>query len=117
MTYVEWPYTVNTKFFKGTNKPEENTQTTEYVSGRRVVILRNTRFVFDFKCSLGVTATERNAFWAWFTDTLGGCAGVFHCAALKRTNNSTEYFRFKEIPDESEGQKNRVFSFELEEVY
>ena len=40
MTYVEWPYTVNTKFFKGTNKPEENTQTTEYVSGRRVTILR-----------------------------------------------------------------------------
>ena len=79
MTYVEWPYTVNTKFFKGN--------------------------------------TERTAFWNWFTDTLGGCAGNFHCAALKRTPTSTEYFRFKAIPDESEGQKNRVLSLEIEEVY
>ena len=62
MTYVEWPYTVNTKFFKGTGKPEENTTTTEYASGRKVSILKNTRFVFEFKCSLGVTNVERNAF-------------------------------------------------------
>lgn len=117
MTYVEWPYTVNTKFFKATTKPEDNVITTEYTSGRKICILANTRFVFDFKCSLGVTATERNAFWAWFTDTLGGCAGVFHCAALKRTPTSTEYFRFKTTPDESEGQKNRVLSLEIEEVY
>lgn len=117
MTYVEWPYNVNTKFFKATTKPEDNVITTEYTSGRKICILANTRFVFDFKCSLGVTATERNAFWNWFTDTLGGCAGVFHCAALKRTPTSTEYFRFKTIPDESEGQKNRVLSLEIEEVY
>lgn len=117
MTYVEWPYTVNKKFFKGTGKPEENTTTTEYASGRKVSILKNTRFVFEFKCSLGVTNVERNAFWNWFTDILGGCAGNFHCAALKRTPTSTEYFRFKTTPDESEGQKNRVLSLEIEEVY
>ena len=93
MTYVEWPYTVNTKFFKGIAKPEENTTTTEYASGRKISILKNTRFVFDFKCSLGVTNTERTTFWNWFTDTLGGCAGNFHCAALKRIRQNTFVLR------------------------
>lgn len=117
MTYVEWPSKVNTHFFKGVTKPEDNTITTEYSSGRKITFLKNTRFIFDFECSLGVTNTERASFWAWFTDTLGGCAGIFHCIELRRTSDSTEYFRFKEVPEESEGQKNRVLTLSLEEVY
>jgi hypothetical protein len=117
MTYVQWPFDVNTKFFSAVAKPEDNTITTEYTSGRKVTILKNTRFTFDIECSLGVTSSERESFWKWFTDTLGGCAGIFSCPALQRTSTSTEYFRFKEVPEESEGQKNRVLSLSVEEVY
>lgn len=117
MIIKEWPVAVNTKFYKGTTKPEDNVITTEYTSGRKIAILANTRFVFDIECDLSVNATERNAFWKWFTEQLGGCAGVFHCAALRRTATSTEYFRFKGTPSESEGQKFRKLSFKIEEIY
>lgn len=118
MTYVEWPQTVNTRFFDRKNTPKPNSKKTEYISGRDTEILANTRFVFSIKCSVDLhLKNEYNDFWNWYTDELGGTAGVFKCPALKRTANSTEYFKFTNQPDESEGLVYKKILLELEEVY
>ena len=114
MTYAAWCSSVNTKFFALTNSYDENTISSEYASGRKTVILKNTRFSKTIKCSLSlnVKSGEYNAFWTWFTDVLGGLAGTFTCPAL-----GSKFYRFKSVPSESAGLLARKIEMEIEEVY
>jgi len=117
MTYKEWPATVPVKFYGVTVKPKDNVIQTEFASGRTTKILRNTRFIFDIECKLTLTMEQRNSFWSWFIDDIGGCTGVFRCDALKRTADSSPYFRFTEAPEESTGQTYKTLSMSIEEIY
>lgn len=114
MTYTAWCSSVNTKFFALTNSYDENTISSEYASGRKTVILKNTRFPKTIKCSLSlnVKSGEYNAFWTWYTDVLGGLAGTFTCTAL-----GSKFYRFKSVPSESAGLLARKIEMEIEEVY
>ena len=117
MTYSEWPTDVNTRFYNYTTNPADNYKTTEYVSGRKSTILLNTRFIHNVKCSLRLNKTETNAFISWFEDTLGGCAGIFKCTALQRTDDTTPYFRFTSTPQIGEGLVYKEVTLEIEELY
>lgn len=114
MTYTAWSSSVNTKFFALTNSYSENTNTSEFASGRKAVFLKNTRFIKTTKCSLSLNMKngEYNAFWTWYTDVLGGTAGVFTCPAL-----GSGFFRFKSAPSESTGLLQRKIEMEIEEIY
>lgn len=114
MTYTAWSASVNTKFFALTNSYSENTNTSEFASGRKAVFLKNTRFQQTTKCSLSLNMKngEYNAFWTWYTDVLGGTAGVFTCPAL-----GSGFFRFKSAPSESAGLLQRKIEMEIEEIY
>lgn len=116
MTYVQWPESVNTRFYAYSKTPEDNYISTEYQSGRKAVILKNTRFVNSIKCSLTVSKTkqkpELSCFWNWFTLSLGGLAGVFVCAPL-----GEGYYRFASTPSVTESQMTARLDFEIEEVY
>ncbi len=114
MTYAAWCSSVNTRFFALTNSYDENTTASEYASGRKVVILKNTRFPKTIKCSLSlnIKSGEYDAFWTWYTDVLGGLSGAFSCPAL-----GTRFYRFKSVPSESEGLMNRTIELEIEEIY
>lgn len=114
MTYTAWSSSVNTKFFALTNSYNENTNTSEFASGRKVTFLKNSRFIKTIKCSLslGIKNGEYDAFWTWFKDVLGGPAGVFTCPAL-----GSGFFRFKSAPSESAGLLQRKIEMEIEEIY
>lgn len=116
MTYVQWPESVNKKFYAYSKAPEDNYISTEYQSGRKTVILKNTRFVNKIKCSVTVSKTksanELSYFWNWFTLSLGGLSGVFVCAEL-----GEGYFRFSSTPSVTEAQKTARLDLEIEEVY
>lgn len=113
MTITAWPESVNSKFFAFNDKPKENSQITEYLSGRVTGYNHNTRAVMSFSCSLQLTHTELADFWNWYNDELGALAGVFTCPAL-----GVRHYRFAEIPDPQDtNQQFRVLSMQIEEVY
>ncbi len=114
MTYAAWCDSVNTRFFNVSNSRDENTVSSDYASGRKAVFLKNTRFQKTTKCSLslGMKNGEYDAFWAWYTDVLGGTAGVFTCPAL-----GSGFYRFKSAPSESAGLLQRKIEMEIEEAY
>lgn len=112
MTYTSWPQNVNTKFYAHVETPKDNTIETEYSSGRKAVFLANTRFLHEITCKLSVTKTELTTFWTWYTNALGGKAGVFTCSSL-----GTGYYRFTDTPKLSEGQLIRTLELSIEEVY
>ena len=114
MKYTQWSSSVNTRFFNYSESYDENANSSEYASGRKTVILKNTRFTKTIKCSisLNVKNGEYNAFWAWYKDSLGGLAGAFTCAKL-----GGGYFRFKTVPSASSGLLYRSVELEIEEVY
>ena len=114
MTFVEWSKDVNTKFYNYSEEYVNHSTSTEYESGRKAVILKNTRFIKKKKCSLSLDVIngEYENFWTWYKDTLGGLAGVFTCKAL-----GTGYYRFSSVPNASEGLIYRTIELELEEVY
>lgn len=113
MTYSEW--NVNTKFFKMIPTPIDSTETSEFIGGRKIVRLTNTRHMkeLEFSVSLNVVSGEYDAFWAWF-DSIGGKAGIFHCAVL----GSDKYWRFTAIPSgDDTSMDKRVITIKCEEVY
>lgn len=114
MTVVNWPTSVNKKFYAFTKTPADNFISSEFASGRKTVILKNTRFVNNIKCSLTVSkkSGEYEAFWNWFTLTLGGLSGVFSCSAL-----GSSYYRFSATPNATETQTTAKLDFEIEEIY
>lgn len=112
MIIVDWPESVNTRFYAGTKQPKDNAETTEYASGRVAVHLANTRFNFTHNLTLLLTQAELKAFWSWFTITLGGLSGAFRCSAI-----GTGLYRFTETPSEGQGQRFRSLTLTIEEVY
>lgn len=122
MTLTTWPSGINTDFFNFSQAPEDNYIIQEYASGRKSVILKNTRFRKKITCSLSlkVKNNEYSSFWTWFTDVLGGLAGAFTCSALDSATglNSGTYYRFTETPSNSNTTLTfRTLSLSLEEVY
>lgn len=114
MNVVKWPEQVNKKFYALSKVPEDNFISTEFASGRKTVILKNTRFVNHIKCSVtvGKKNGEYEQFWNWFTVSLGGCAGAFTCSAL-----GNGYYRFSSTPKTTETQTTARLDFEIEELY
>lgn len=120
MIYCEWPEIVNTRFFDFAESFDDNATSTEYASGRKAVILKNTRFPRKIACSLtlDVKSGEYKAFWSWFRYVLGGVAGVFSSKVFNEKNdNVNHYYRFSKTPTNSTGQLLRTLKIELEEVY
>lgn len=114
MTVTEWSSSVNTKFYAYSKVPKDNFNSSEFASGRTVYTLKNTRFVNSIKCSLALDkkSGEYEAFWNWYTVTLGGPTGVFTCSAL-----GTSYYRFTSTPSATETQTKAKLDLEIEEVY
>lgn len=115
MTLVNWPSNVNKKFFAFNEQAKDNSVLTENLSGRVVGSQVNTRNIMTYSCSIMLERpTELNAFWTWFTDTLGGLSGAFLCDAL----GQDKQFRFTDIPSPADtNQKYRVLNLAIEEVY
>lgn len=112
MIIHDWP-AVNQKFYAYNTKPKENTQVTEFLSGRVVGNQINTRNVMTIHCSIRFTHEELKTFWDWFTDELGALSGAFRCAALGDKN-----YRFVEIPDPQDTDLQfRKLALSIEEVY
>lgn len=114
MTVVEWDSThVNSKFFSFNKKPKDNTKKFSSVNGRVIGYRINTKDLIKISCSLRLNSkTEENHFWNWFTNTLGGCAGYFSCAAL-----GSGIYCFSEVPQpEDTDQAGRTLSLAIEEV-
>lgn len=114
MTYTQWNKSVNTNFFNYSESYDENAISSEYASGRKTVMLKNTRFTKTIKCSLSVNVKneEYKNFWTWYKDSLGGLSGAFVCSKL-----GSGYFRFKSVPSSSSGLLYRTLELEIEEVY
>lgn len=113
MNVDTWPSTVNSKFFNGNDKPVENTETTTFLSGRKVSWQINTKKIMTYKVKLEVTKTELADFWTWYNDILGQNANAFTCPAL-----GTATYRFVSVPEpEDTNQQKRVLSMEIEEVF
>lgn len=115
MRVVDWCEDVNTRFYNLKETPDDNAITTEYSSGRRAVMLRNTRWPRKFTCSLSldVESGEVDAFWKWYKDVLGGLAGLFKCNAL----GEGQTWRFTQTPSDGGGLPLREFALEVEEAW
>lgn len=113
MKTVDWPAEVNTKFYSKKDTPDDNAVITEFASGRRAVVLKNTRWQEKFTACLALRkGEEANAFWKWYKDALGGMAGTFTCDAL----GAGKAWRFTKTPEDGGGIPYREFSLEIEEV-
>lgn len=114
MILINWSSSVNTKFFSMSVKPKENTEKTEFLSGRQVSWKRNNKDIMQYKLKLNLTVgTELNAFWDWFNNDLGQTAGAFTCSAL-----GNKYYRFNSVPEpEDTDTTYRTLSLDIEEVY
>lgn len=114
MIQVNWNSNVNTKFFAFSDKPKDNVELTEYLSGRTVGYQRNTKKIMTFSCSLSLRVKdELPAFWNWFNDELGQTAGAFYCPAL-----GSKLYRFVSVPSPSDTTRTkRTLTMEIEEVY
>lgn len=114
MILTNWKSSVNTKFYSLSSKPKENTQNTEYLSGRVVAWKRNTKDILQISCKLMLKVdTELKDFWDWFNNDLGQTAGAFTCSAL-----GNKYYRFVSVPQPDDTDTvYRVLSLEIEEVY
>lgn len=110
---AEWSGKVNQKFYNYSESFKDNSVSQEYNSGRKVVFLKNTKFLKNIKVSLSVDVRngEFDAFNAWFTDELGGLSGTFTCQALGAAT-----YRFTKNPQFSSGQRFRTAELEIEEV-
>lgn len=113
MNVYTWPSAVNTKFFSGNDQPKENTETTSFLSGRKVSWQINTKKIMIYRVKLALTKTELSTFWTWYNDTLGQNANAFTCSAL-----GSATYRFVSVPSpEDTDQTERVLSMEIEEVF
>lgn len=115
MTIVQWPDGVNNRFYAKKDTPDDNAITTEYASGRKAVVLRNTRWPVKFTASLSLDTrnAEYDNFWTWYKDVLGGLAGVFKCDVLGEGRT----WRFAKTPEDGGGIPFREVSLEVEEAW
>lgn len=113
MIYTQWPNECNSKFFSFNSKPKDNVLTTEFISGRTVGFLKNSKNIMTISCSIRFDKTEQDIFWNWFNDDLGQTAGAFICPAL-----GDKYYKFTSIPEpEDTNQRFRVLKLEIKEIY
>lgn len=112
MIYSTWPSGVNTKFFSYSSSPKENTETSEFISGRTVSWQKNTKKTNNIECKIMLSVgTELNTFWTWFNDTLGQTAIPFTCSAL-----GSSYYRFTALPNEDDtDQAYKTLTLSIEE--
>lgn len=113
MIIKSWPQGVNDRFYAFNKTPKDNTQVTEYLSGRVAGRLINSRHLFKISASLRLrVADELPAFWEWYTEELGALSCGFTCPHLEGK------YRFTATPQENDtGRVYRNISVELEEVY
>lgn len=119
MIYVSWPLSVNDRFANEKETLDDNAITTEYASGRKAVMLKNTKWPRKVTCSLWLDTrkNEPQYFWAWYKDVLGGLSGAFVTKALNQKDDTSDhYYRFTETPSDGGGAPLREFTLSLEEV-
>lgn len=119
MIYFEWPEDVNTDFYSGVNGWKDNTVTTEFLSGRTISHKANEKFLKTKELKLNLKnsgpGSEYEIFNQWITETLGGPAGIFHCAALDTAEQL--YWKLQEMPTENNGQLFKEITLNIEQVY
>lgn len=105
----------NCKFYDGENGLKDNAVVVSNLSGRTVAYLANDRFTETKSLKLTLDTSGSNSeykkFKTWYTNTLGGIAGVFKCSAL-----GTQLWRFTENPTEDNGQRFKTLSISIEEA-
>lgn len=114
MIYVNWSNLVNKNFFSMSSKPKENTEITEFLSGRSASWKRNSKDIMTYTLKLRLeVGDELNAFWYWFNNQLGQTANAFICDAI-----GPKLYRFVSIPEPQDTDTNyRTLELEIEEVY
>lgn len=119
MIVYEWNESVNSNFYSGTNGFLENAVEQSFMSGRKIAWLSNERFQETKSLNLMLENTvekpEYKTFKEWFK-AIGGTTNAFHCPALDEGEVQKKW-RFSSYPTEDSGQKYKVLTINIEEVY
>lgn len=120
MKIIEWPDTVNQKFYNEQNSVKDNIIKVTNLSGRTVQFSANEKFLRTRTLKIDLQNTskksEYKAFWEWYTTNLYA-VNVVHISSLD-TENESFYWQFSSIPKEDAGgQSIRTLTIDLEQVY
>ena len=76
---------------------EDNAITTQFDSGRRIATQRNSKNKRKYKLSYAATQAQKNIFFDWYENILGGNAGTFSAPSL-RGDGTTQNYMFEGTP-------------------
>lgn len=113
MILSEYPSNINSRFYAFNDKPRDNVELTEFISGRIVGYQRNTKKQMEFNCKIKLSVKkELPLFWTWFNDVLGQTAGAFTCSAI-----GSGTYRFTAVPEpEDTDLQYRVLNLSIQEL-
>lgn len=115
---VSWPAAVNTSAYGMDAGWEENTETIQMKSGRRVVYLKNSapRKIFSFSLRMEDTGanSEYRQFLSWYANTAKSGAETFLFPDLITHTGLREYM-FNGTPS-ARGQKNKEVTISCIEI-
>lgn len=80
---------------------EDNAIITKFDSGRVIATQRNSKNKRKYKLSYAATQAQKNIFFEWYENTLGGNAGTFSAPSL-RGDGTTQNYMFEGTPTTSE---------------
>lgn len=120
MKIIEWPASVNQKFYSGQSSVKDNIIKVTNLSGRTVQFCANEKFLKTKTLKIDLKNTSSNseykAFWEWYTTNLYAVNAV-HISSLDEENESY-YWQFSAIPQEDSGGQNiKTLTINLEQVY
>lgn len=114
MINIQWRDDVNCNFFDGKFGYKSNAITTEYMSGRKVAWLQNSKFIQTLSASLALENTianpEYQRFIHWYTTELCGPVNTFTCPALSGR------WRMNSVSEDA-GQRIKTLTIEIEQVF
>lgn len=111
---VEWSSSVSTAFYGMQRSPEDNTLVTEFESGKKRYILKNSTPKLTFSVMLDIsTKAEERAFWTWYTEVLMSRTQTVYLDDFLGSGDTKEY-RMIEEPS-AEGLVPKVFTFTFRE--
>lgn len=70
---------------------EDNAITTEFDSGRRIAVQRNSKNKRRYSVSYAATQAQKATFFNWYENTLGGNAGTFTAPSLRGDGTTQAY--------------------------
>lgn len=113
---VNWPEGVPNKFYGMQRTPENNTLTTEFESGKKRYILKNSSPKITFSVMLDLKSkTEELLFWNWYKDVLLSRTQTVMLPDFLEPDSETEKeYRMIEEPS-AEGLLPKTFTFNFKE--